>query len=110
MVILSQDKAALYGSPWPTGCKPVVLPLNDAPQIVVAAPGVEPGNVLVYETELVPTSPHQCTKLGPRAGMEPASPGYESGASPSTPARNKTWGRKSGSNAHLAGTSRPSCH
>src|SRR5436309_1533803 len=60
-----------------TGCKPVVLPLNDAPKKVVAAPGVEPGNVLVYETELVPTSPHQCTKLGPRAGMEPASPGYE---------------------------------
>ena len=91
MVILSQDKAALYGSPWPTGCKPVVLPLNDAPQIVVAAPGVEPGNVLVYETELVPTSPHRIdTKT--------------------THARNQNWGRKSGSNAHLAGTSRPSCH
>jgi hypothetical protein len=38
-------------------CKRAVLPLNERP--MVAAPGVEPGNVLAYETELVPTSPQQ---------------------------------------------------
>lgn len=36
-------------------CRRAVLPLNERP--MVAAPGFEPGNVLAYETELVPTSP-----------------------------------------------------
>ena len=52
-------------------CKRAILPLNERP--MVAAPGVEPGYALPYESRLLPNSPHQ-QNLVAAPGIEPGVP------------------------------------